>query len=46
MPLPPMSLTPLPFPFPQGGAVVQNSGPDPFEVSDAGTMVKYLQSKK
>mmetsp|Transcript_2303 Transcript_2303/g.3153 ORF Transcript_2303/g.3153 Transcript_2303/m.3153 type:complete len:229 (-) Transcript_2303:156-842(-) len=32
--------------FVEGGAVVQNSGPDPFEVSDADTMVKYLQSKK
>eukprot|EP01039_Chlorochromonas_danica_P002155 gene2155-2353_t len=31
--------------FVEGGAVVQNSGPDPFEVSDAKTMVKYLQSK-
>jgi len=29
----------------QGGAVVQNSGPDPFEVSDADTMLKYLTSK-
>jgi hypothetical protein len=28
----------------QGGAVVQNSGPDPFEVSDAGTMLAYLKS--
>lgn len=25
---------------------VENSGPDPFEVSDADTMLKYLQSKK
>ena len=32
--------------FIEGGAVVQNSGPDPFEVSDAGTMLKYLQSAK
>lgn len=32
--------------FFKGGGVVQNSGPDPFEVSDADTMVKYLQSKK
>jgi len=32
--------------FVEGGAVVQNSGPDPFEVSDADTMLKYLQSKK
>jgi len=28
------------------GAPVQNSGPDPFEVSDAGTMLTYLQSAK
>ena len=28
--------------FIEGGAVVQNSGPDPFEVSDAGTMLAYL----
>lgn len=26
------------------GAPVQNSGPDPFEVSDAGTMLTYLKS--
>ena len=32
--------------FIEGGAVTQNSGPDPFEVSDAGTMLKYLQSAK
>ena len=32
--------------FIEGGAVVQNSGPDPFEVSDANTMLTYLQSKK
>jgi thioredoxin-dependent peroxiredoxin len=32
--------------FVEGGAVVQNSGPDPFEVSDADTMMKYLASKK
>eukprot|EP01041_Mallomonas_annulata_P010257 gene10257-21400_t len=32
--------------FVEGGEVVQNSGPDPFEVSDANTMLKYLQSKK
>eukprot|EP00960_Hanusia_phi_P028860 747626-Hanusia_phi.AAC.1 len=31
--------------FIEGGAVVQNSGPDPFEVSDADTMLKYLTSK-
>jgi hypothetical protein len=30
----------------QGGKVVQNSGPDPFEVSDATTMLNYLKSKK
>jgi hypothetical protein len=30
----------------QGGAVVQNSGPDPFEVSDSTTMLNYLQSRK
>lgn len=28
--------------FIEGGAVKQNSGPDPFEVSDMGTMLKYL----
>ena len=32
--------------FIEGGAVVQNSGPDPFEVSDAATMMKYLESAK
>ena len=32
--------------FIEGGAVVQNSGPDPFEVSDAETMYKYLSTKK
>ena len=32
--------------FEQGGAVTQNSGPDPFEVSDSGTMLKYLKEKK
>ena len=32
--------------FIEGGAVTSNSGPDPFEVSDANTMLKYLQSKK
>lgn len=26
------------------GPAIQNSGPDPFEVSDAGTMVEYLKS--
>jgi hypothetical protein len=34
------------FRFRQGGAVTQNSGPDPFEVSDAETMLAYLRSKK
>ncbi len=34
------------FRFPQGGAITQNSGPDPFEVSDAETMLAYLRSKK
>lgn len=32
--------------FIEGGEVVQNSGPDPFEVSDVDTMVSYLQSVK
>ena len=32
--------------FIEGGAVTQNSGPDPFEVSGAPEMLKYLQSKK
>ena len=32
--------------FIEGGSVVQNSGPDPFEVSDATTMLTYLKSKK
>eukprot|EP00128_Syssomonas_multiformis_P011162 Colp12_sorted_trinity150504_noHs@12865 len=32
--------------FVEGGAVVQNSGPDPFEVSDVNTMLKYLSEKK
>jgi peroxiredoxin len=31
--------------FVEGGAVVQNSGPDPFEVSDADTMLAYLSKK-
>ncbi|EKX33561.1 hypothetical protein GUITHDRAFT_90703 [Guillardia theta CCMP2712] len=31
--------------FIEGGAIVQNSGPDPFEVSDADTMLKYLTTK-
>ena len=29
--------------FIEGGAVTQNSGPDPFEVSDANTMLAYLK---
>ena len=29
--------------FVEGGAVVQNSGPDPFEVSDAKSMLAYLK---
>mmetsp|Transcript_18829 Transcript_18829/g.24446 ORF Transcript_18829/g.24446 Transcript_18829/m.24446 type:complete len:259 (-) Transcript_18829:824-1600(-) len=29
--------------FIEGGSVVQNSGPDPFEVSDAPTMIEYLK---
>lgn len=32
--------------FIEGGAVVQNSGPDPFEVSSAEHMAAYLASKK
>lgn len=32
--------------FIEGGSVVQDSGPDPFEVSDVDTMIKYLQSVK
>jgi len=28
----------------EGGAVTQNSGPDPFEVSDANTVLQYLKS--
>lgn len=32
--------------FVEGGGVVQDSGPDPFEVSDCDTMIKYLSSKK
>jgi Peroxiredoxin len=30
--------------FIEGGKVSQDYGPDPFEVSDAGTMVEYLKS--
>mmetsp|Transcript_44932 Transcript_44932/g.65966 ORF Transcript_44932/g.65966 Transcript_44932/m.65966 type:complete len:87 (+) Transcript_44932:404-664(+) len=29
--------------FVEGGGVTQNSGPDPFEVSDADTMLAYLK---
>jgi peroxiredoxin len=32
--------------FIEGSKVVQDSGPDPFEVSDANTMLNYLQSVK
>ncbi len=32
--------------FVEGGAVVQNFSADPFDVSDALTMVKYLKSVK
>ena len=32
--------------FMEGGAVTQNSGPDPFEVTDADTMMAYLQGGK
>ena len=32
--------------FIEGGGLTQNSGPDPFEVSDAGTMVEYLKESK
>lgn len=32
--------------FVEGGCVTQNSGPDPFEVSDAVSMINYLKSKK
>eukprot|EP01035_Chromulina_nebulosa_P017408 gene17408-22957_t len=32
--------------FVEGGGVVQDSGPDPFEVSDADTIVAYLKSVK
>ena len=31
--------------FIEGGAVVQNSEPDPFEVSDVETMLEYLKGK-
>ena len=32
--------------FIEGGGVTQDSGPDPFEVSDAGTMLEYLKESK
>ena len=32
--------------FIEGGAVTQNSGPDPFIVSDADTMLKYVTENK
>jgi len=32
--------------FVEGGIVSQNSGPDPFEVSDAETMLEYLKESK
>ena len=32
--------------FIEGGAVTQDSGPDPFEVSDADTMLKYVTDNK
>lgn len=32
--------------FIEGGGVIQDSGPDPFEVSDANTMVSYLLTAK
>jgi peroxiredoxin len=32
--------------FIEGGGITQNSGPDPFEVSDAGTMMNYLKEAK
>jgi peroxiredoxin len=32
--------------FIEGGGVSQEYGPDPFEVSDAGTMLEYLKSSK
>ena len=31
--------------FVEGGEIVQNSGPDPFAVSDADTMLAYLKKK-
>jgi len=32
--------------FIEGGGVEQDFGPDPFEVSDAGTMLAYLKESK
>jgi len=32
--------------FIEGGAVIQNSGPDPFQVSDTDTMLKYVTGNK
>lgn len=32
--------------FIEGGGVSQDYGPDPFEVSDAPTVLEYLKSKK
>jgi peroxiredoxin len=32
--------------FVEGGKVIQNYGPDPYEVSDEKTMLAYLKSKK
>lgn len=32
--------------FLEGGEIVQDSGPDPFGVSDAKTMVEYLNESK
>jgi peroxiredoxin len=32
--------------FIEGGGITQDSGPDPFEVSDSETMLNYLKSKK
>jgi len=32
--------------FIEGGGITQNSGPDPFEVTDADTMLNYLKQAK
>jgi len=32
--------------FIEGGGIVQDSGPDPYEVSDAAPMLAYLESVK